>query len=360
MQAMQKDDGSTFTCTQSSAWRKDSRCWEVPSDFMTTGEHFGQLIPVVPKGFVRWVQLSNINAPTKHKDYKKVYYIYCGDANVVPSTAGWAPFGAEMAAAMAGKRGSQRIGCMRAPVTDTTRMSVETCLKKNPLLDSEGVTLDDFNFSQALQQPSSVAAPTAEQPSSVAALPHSLAMEAVAQSVQWLSAATVAPSQAAVPTAEQPSSFAAPTAEQPSSAAAPPQSQSMEAAAQALQWIWQTARSVQVVQPRPKTIKRFHFWQPCAACKRMRNVPRSVHDEVRHPNHLLFPPRNGRTPSEAEPWKSCSCTRRFASAFCLTHIGAGGAQILAPGGTKSWTCDMASAWRDVSPLLLSFECCVQF
>jgi hypothetical protein len=154
VQAMLKDGGISFKCVQSSAWRTDSKCYESPSDFMTAGEHFStaqQQIPAVPKGFVRWVQLNNINAPSERKlkkDDRRVHYIFCGDANVVPDTAGWAPFGEEFKAAMADKRGSQRISSMRSPQSAPNRLSVETCLKENPLLKSAGVTLEHFNFSR--------------------------------------------------------------------------------------------------------------------------------------------------------------------------------------------------------------------
>jgi hypothetical protein len=172
---MQKDGGISFTCVQSSAWRKDSRCSESPSDFMTAGEHFGQ-IPPVPKGFVRWVQLSNINklsARNRARTDRNMHYIYCGDGNVVPDTAGWAPFGAELAAAMAHKLGSQKISSMRIPPSDPNRMSVERCLRENPILKSAGVTLDDFSFSNGKQSstaqlaPLQATAPIAEQASPV-------------------------------------------------------------------------------------------------------------------------------------------------------------------------------------------------
>jgi hypothetical protein len=68
--------------------------------------------------------------------------------------------------------------------------------------------------------------------------------------------------------------------------ALPPPSPSMETAAQSLQWIRQAAPSVRTVQPsaakpRRQTVSISRYWSPCAACKRMRNVPKSVHDEVR-------------------------------------------------------------------------------
>jgi hypothetical protein len=145
VQAMLKDGGISFKCVQSKAWRTDYECDESPSDFMTAGEHFGQLIPAVPKGFVRWTQLGKINKSARtSKSDRRVYYIYCGDANSVPDTAGWAPFGDEMAAAMEGKRGSQRIGSLR---TGAGHPSVEKCLEENPLLVSAGVSQSDFSFS---------------------------------------------------------------------------------------------------------------------------------------------------------------------------------------------------------------------
>jgi hypothetical protein len=68
--------------------------------------------------------------------------------------------------------------------------------------------------------------------------------------------------------------------------ALPPPSPSMETAAQSLQWIRQAAPSVRTVQPsaakpRRQTVSSSRYWSRCAACKRMRNVPKSVHDEVR-------------------------------------------------------------------------------
>jgi hypothetical protein len=153
VQAWLEDGGISFKCVQSSAWRKDSECHEGPSDFMTAGEHFctaQQQIPAVPKGFVRWVQLFNINELSARKATtdRNVHYIFCGDANVVPDTAGWAPFGEEFKAAMADKQGSQRISSMRPPQSAPKRMSVQRCLKENPLLESAGVTLEHFDFSR--------------------------------------------------------------------------------------------------------------------------------------------------------------------------------------------------------------------
>jgi hypothetical protein len=147
VQAMLKDGGISFKCVQSKAWRTDYECDESPSDFMTAGEHFGQLIPAVPKGFVRWTQLGKINERSMRdpKSDRKVYYIYCGDANSVPDTAGWAPFGDEMAAAMKGKRGSQRIGSLR--IGAGHHPSVEKCLKENTILVSAGVSQSNFSFS---------------------------------------------------------------------------------------------------------------------------------------------------------------------------------------------------------------------
>ena len=151
MQAKQKNDGRSFMCAQSRAWRKDFKCSESPSDFMTAGEHFGVAIPAVPKGFVRWVQLRSINEPSERGAMKKdrsVYYIYCGDGVTVPDTAGWEPLGEQMAAAMADKRGSQRIYSLH-PREYTNNLSMEKLLKQNPVLVSAGVTLDDFSFTRS-------------------------------------------------------------------------------------------------------------------------------------------------------------------------------------------------------------------
>jgi hypothetical protein len=110
VQAMLKDGGLSFECAQSSAWRKDSECHE-PSDFMTAGERFGQLVPAVPQGFVRLVQLRKVNdRHVQLKAKRKVltvngtisttsggdrdrdlFYVYCGEGGVVPDTAGWDP-----------------------------------------------------------------------------------------------------------------------------------------------------------------------------------------------------------------------------------------------------------------------------
>ena len=147
MQA-KKDGGRSFMCAESSAWRTDSKCSESASDFMTAGEHFGEVIPAVPKGFVRWVQLLRINELDKRKrgkDDRKVYYIYCGEGDIVPDTRGWEPFGAQLAAAMADRCGSQRIQSLCHPQL----LSVKRILEENPVLESAGVTLDNFGFSWA-------------------------------------------------------------------------------------------------------------------------------------------------------------------------------------------------------------------
>ena len=81
VQAKKKAGGRSFMCAESSAWRKDSKCSESASDFMTAGERFGEVVPAVPKGFVRWVQLGKMNEPDERKrsnDVRAVYYIYCG------------------------------------------------------------------------------------------------------------------------------------------------------------------------------------------------------------------------------------------------------------------------------------------
>ena len=71
VQAEKKDGGSSFMCAESSAWRTDFKCSESASDFMTAGEHFGEVIPAVPKGFVRWLQLSNINEQERQNRFNK-------------------------------------------------------------------------------------------------------------------------------------------------------------------------------------------------------------------------------------------------------------------------------------------------
>jgi len=38
--------------------------------------------------------------------------------------------------------------------------------------------------------------------------------------------------------------------------------------------------------PKTPTKTSVRFWQACAACKRMRNVPKHVHDEVSNPHPL--------------------------------------------------------------------------
>jgi hypothetical protein len=232
VQAMLEDGGYSFKCVQSSAWRKDSECYEGPSDFMTAGERYG-LIPAVPKGFVRWVQLSNINAPSarKHAADRKVHYIYCGDANVVPDTAGWEPFDGKLAAAMKDKQGSQRISSLR-PRTQAGHMSVERWLREYPLLKSAGVTLDDFSFtiarrsSSAKLAPSQAAAPTAVQASPVPVQPPlpSLEEAAAPTAVQ----ASPVPVQPPLPSLEE---AAAPTAVQASPVPVQPPLPSLEGAA---------------------------------------------------------------------------------------------------------------------------------
>ena len=150
MQA-KKDGGRSFMCAESSAWRTDSKCSESASDFMTAGEHVGEVIPAVPKGFVRWVQLLRINELDKRKhvkDDRNVYYIYCGEGDTVPDTRGWEPFGAQLAAAMADRRGAQLIRALRK--NKSSVLAVDSILKENPVLVSAGVTLDDFNFSRAI------------------------------------------------------------------------------------------------------------------------------------------------------------------------------------------------------------------
>jgi len=152
VQAKKKDGGRSFTCAKSSAWRTDSKCSESASDFMTAGEHCGDLVPVVPKGFVRWVQLHRINEPDERngsRTNRSVYYIYCGEGDTVPDTRGWEPFGGQLAAAMLHRRGSQRICHLRHCTTDPSALSVESILKENPVLVSAGVTMDDFSFSSA-------------------------------------------------------------------------------------------------------------------------------------------------------------------------------------------------------------------
>ena len=164
MQAKQKDGGRSFMCAQSSAWRTDSTCSESPSDFMTAGDHSEgvHVVPAVPKGFVRWVQLYHIDEPERRivrlsaqcafpaqcasKADRRVFYIYCGDGVTVPDTAGWEPLGEQMWQAMADKLGSQRILSLRPAASDLSKLSVERVLEENPVLVSAGVTLDDFSF----------------------------------------------------------------------------------------------------------------------------------------------------------------------------------------------------------------------
>ena len=259
---MLEDGGISFKCVQSTAWRKDSEC-HGPSDFMTAGEHFStaqQQIPAVPKGFVRWVQLNNINAPSERKlkkDDRKVHYIFCGDANVVPDTAGWAPFGEEFKAAMADKRGSQRISSMRQTQSAPNRLSVETCLKENPLLKSAGVTLEHFNFTF----------------------------------VKRSSSAKLAPSGAAAPTAVQ----ASPVPVQPplpSPEAAPP--------------------AVASASSLTTTIK--FYWHECDACNSTRSIPESVFDEVRVPPAYTEPAEA--EPLKPLPWGHWPLTRVLVSYRC--------------------------------------------
>jgi len=116
---------------------------------MTAGEQVEGVIPAVPKGFVRCVQLYSINKPSARgakKTDRSVYYIYCGDRVTAPDTAGWEPFGEQLAAAMADKLGSQRIRYMHNVPSTLSELSVERVLEENPVLVSAGVTLKDFSF----------------------------------------------------------------------------------------------------------------------------------------------------------------------------------------------------------------------
>jgi len=116
---------------------------------MTAGEHFGDAVPAVPKGFVRCVQLRRINEPSTRKGLKSsdrdVYYFYCGDRVTVPVTAGWEPFGEQMTAAIANEWGSKKIFSVRR-TTIAFKLSVEQLKMQNPVLVSAGVKLDDFSF----------------------------------------------------------------------------------------------------------------------------------------------------------------------------------------------------------------------
>jgi len=158
-------------CALSSAWRTDSKCSESASDFMTAGERFGEVIPAVPKGFVRWMQLNKINEPDKRKHLKTermVCYIYCGERDTVPDTRGWEPFGAQLAAAMADRRGIQRIRFLRpCGETDRGAPSVESILEENPVLGTAGVTPDDFSFRFAKSVSTASVAPSQAAVSSV-------------------------------------------------------------------------------------------------------------------------------------------------------------------------------------------------
>jgi hypothetical protein len=146
---------------------------------MTAGEHFGEVIPAVPKGFVRWLQLFNINEQERHKylgggNDGRVYYIYCGEGDTVPDTRGWQPFGGQLAAAMADRRGSQRIQSLFPQANRPSRLSVARILEENPVLVSAGVTLDDFSFScvkSASVAPSAGAASAVQQPSPALPVP---------------------------------------------------------------------------------------------------------------------------------------------------------------------------------------------
>jgi hypothetical protein len=173
--------------------------------------------------------------------------------------------------------------------------------------------------------------------------------------------ATLTAVQAAAPTAKPPSP--PPPAASPAAAPSPSESE-----LQPLPVPPPASRLAQPVsvpsaaQPHPKTVKKLRYWQPCAACNNMRNVPKSVHDEVRTQVAHIAQPKPFYAflkPSVGSPWEGTA----GAHAVCVCLIlllGGEGAQILASGGTRSWTCDMAAAWRDVSILLSRFECCVQF
>jgi hypothetical protein len=136
---------------------------------MTSGEQVEGAIPAVPKGFVRLVQLRRINDLSAHSTSKMpqrdVYYFYFGKGRTVPDTAGWEPFGEQIAAAMADKRASSRIYVPHhAAHVLSPKLSVQRILEENPVLVSAGVTLEDFSFtvkglSRNQSQPSQLPAP---------------------------------------------------------------------------------------------------------------------------------------------------------------------------------------------------------
>jgi len=116
---------------------------------MTAGEQVKGAVPAVPKGFVRCVQLYSINEPSARGAMttdRKVFYYYFGKGDTVPDTAGWEPFGEQMAAAIADKQRSPRIYSFHPIASKPSKLSVERLLKQNPVLVSAGVTLKDFSF----------------------------------------------------------------------------------------------------------------------------------------------------------------------------------------------------------------------
>jgi hypothetical protein len=136
---MEKDGGCSFKCANSKAWRTDYTCGTV-SDFMAGGESHGQIVPAVPKGFVRVVRSLPI-------------YIYCGDATTVPDTSLWTPHCDEFAAKLERRTdgGGVRLYSLR-PRPSAKGKSVAELKEQYPWLNLNPA---DFCFGGQAKKPAS-------------------------------------------------------------------------------------------------------------------------------------------------------------------------------------------------------------
>jgi hypothetical protein len=129
------------------------RYGDIPSPDLS-GQFFQ--VPAVPKGFVRWVQLNNINGKRKltmSKLDRDVFYIFCGDAVTVPDTLGWTPFGPEMTEAFVkatDPKVDQAAACrllLREKKSREWKTSTPAaCLEEYPVLKTAGVNTGLFSF----------------------------------------------------------------------------------------------------------------------------------------------------------------------------------------------------------------------
>jgi hypothetical protein len=370
VQAKEKDGGTSFTCAESKPWRKDFKCFESPSDFMTTGEHHGR-ISAIPKGFVRVVHLRKIDELDARKllttTDRDVYYFYCGDADGAPDTAGWQPFGEQMAAAL--EKDGRRLRILGSPLTNQ-KNSVFECLKQYPVLGDIGVTLEDFCFSKtrsethpnetldvsethgvapvgvvgaavdghvAAAEPAPTASAKPSEPAAtpvLAVLSSTSSMEESTASVQPPAPELGAPATPQELDIERAAAGARAEVEVPMEEAAAPAKQEAVQVGEAVQvkeaspveeadaapakeaaTVEEEQQSVSVlpvppsapslaatpvVQPARSSVKQLRYWQPCASCASLRNVPKSVHDEV------SASPFHAQTPSDTSCFL-CDC-----------------------------------------------------